>query len=185
SLELSPSLQPPRLCLVAGNVALSGRSRWCSMLAAATTHAPRPDDPPPGVWPRRLPLFCHHILQRIDVQHLLRHNPLQPCVLRFQLPQPVQLFPAHLPEAALPAIDRVLRYAIRARYLSDGFATPYFIQNADALFFTVAFAMLLLAHENVPPVALFYRNTLTPPGSILWGEDRWAYSRIRRSTCCE
>src|SRR5690606_13174318 len=70
---------------------------------------------------------------------------------------------------------RVLfRSAIRARYLSDGFATPYFIQNADDLFFTVAFAMLLLAHENVPPVALFYRNTLTPPGSILWGEDSGA-----------
>src|SRR5690606_38545115 len=70
------------------------------------------------------------------------------------------------------AIDRVLRYAIRARYLSHCFAAPHFIQNADDLFFAVAFALPLLAHENVPAVALLSLNTLTPPASIVWCADR-------------
>jgi hypothetical protein len=60
--------------------------------------------PPSAASPRAVAVFCQHVIQRSNIECLVRHDRLQPPILFLELAQPVYLMIVN----ALPWMEVVL-----------------------------------------------------------------------------
>src|SRR6185437_8185571 len=95
--------------------------------------------PAPRVAPTGSSFFSAELLQSIDHQHLLSHQPLELGVLRFQFLQAAGIGHLHAAVLVPPAVKRLLRDVVLAAHLPDrNFVRLGFPQDPDDLFFAVS-----------------------------------------------
>src|SRR6266581_8662912 len=113
-------------------------------------------DVTPLATPAGLPLFCQHHLQRIQVQRLLRHDPLQSSVLFLHLTQPPSLVHFHSPVLRLPVVERGFTDTHPAAEVLHGNSGLRFFQHPDDLLFTKA-----ASFHGASPLAALYPEKLS------------------------
>src|ERR1700685_3091661 len=86
--------------------------------------------------PAGLPLFCQYHLQRVQVQRLLRHDPLQPTVLFLQLTQPPGLAHFQASILRLPVVERGCTDTDPAAEVLHGNSGIRLLQHPHDLLFT-------------------------------------------------
>jgi hypothetical protein len=93
-------------------------------------------------------IFCVQLLQDVVVQHRIGQGPLQVRVLLFELPQTLDVVPAHAAELLLPAVQGLRMHALRPAKLLHALvrARPGF-RNPGDLLVTVT----LLLHRSLLP----------------------------------
>src|ERR1700756_4859491 len=103
----------------------------------APTDRGLPSYPPPSVaLPRAVSVFYQYVLERPDVERLVRYDRLEPAVPFFQLPEPPQLGYLEASVLIAPVVERRLGNAVAAAQLGRLGACFRFLQDRDDLLFT-------------------------------------------------
>src|SRR5690606_7685104 len=131
---------------------------------------------PPRAAARGSPRFSQDVLQHLEIQRLIRDDPLQASVLGLELLQPLCIRDVHAAELPLPAIEGLARDVVPAEQLGHFCARLVLLEDRDDLLFREP-ALPHLSSLLAAPAAF---GTVNNAPDLFLGEG----STASRSGCC-